>query len=114
MNSDDKSLVWLSTMIKTPPLSKVARIETGYLLRLLQAGEYLSMPHSRPMPNIGKKCHELRILDDKLNWRLFYRIDEEVIVILHWTSKKTQSTAKKDIDLAISRLKSYDKIRGIK
>ncbi len=37
MNPTDKPLVWLSGEIKTPPLSKDARIEAGYLLRMLQA-----------------------------------------------------------------------------
>jgi hypothetical protein len=39
--------------IKTPPLSPEARIEAGLLLRRLQRGERLEMPHSRPMPVIG-------------------------------------------------------------
>jgi hypothetical protein len=56
----DKILVVLSGEIKTPPLSKQARIEAGVLIRRLQNGELLTMPHSRPMPVIGPRCHELR------------------------------------------------------
>jgi hypothetical protein len=62
--SADKPLVWLEGEIKTPPFSQAARLEAGYLLRKLQQGEALGMPHSRPMPSIGSRCHELRINDE--------------------------------------------------
>jgi hypothetical protein len=44
-----KALIVVSGVIKTPPLSVAARVEAGYLLRLLQNGELLGMPESRPM-----------------------------------------------------------------
>src|SRR4051794_12960356 len=53
-----KPLVWLAGEIKTPPFSVEARIEAGELLRRLQDGELLRMPHSRPMPSIGPRRHE--------------------------------------------------------
>lgn len=71
----DKPLVWLSGEVKTPPFSSEARIEAGFLLRKLQAGHVLAMPHSRPMPSIGPRCHELRIQDKDKTWRIVYRID---------------------------------------
>jgi len=42
-------LVWLHGEVKTPPFSQEARIEAGTLLRRLQLGQTLSLPHSRPM-----------------------------------------------------------------
>jgi hypothetical protein len=48
-----KPIVWLAGEIKSPPVSRRARIEAGYLLRLLQEGVRLKMPKSRPMPSIG-------------------------------------------------------------
>ena len=63
-------------------MSAAARLEAGYLLRLLQMGERLSMPHSRPMPMIGRRCHELRINDSDRTWRIIHRIDHDAIVIL--------------------------------
>ena len=69
MSSKDKPLVWMHGEVKTPPFSKPARLEAGYLLRRLQRGDKIAMPHSRPMPSIGKRCHELRISDDKARWR---------------------------------------------
>jgi phage-related protein len=69
----DKPLAWLHGELKTPPFSKEARLEAGFLLRRLQRSESLSMPQSRPMPIIGARCHELRINDAGSNWRLVYR-----------------------------------------
>ena len=112
MSVSDKPLVWLADFLSTPPLSKEARIEAGYLLRLLQSGDSLGLPHSRPMSLIGRRCHELRIVDENATWRIFYRIDEDAIILAHWVSKKTQKTAKKDIDVCKSRFKQYDKDGG--
>jgi hypothetical protein len=46
--TSDKPLVWLHGEIKTPPFSANARLEAGQLLRRLQKGELLGMPHARP------------------------------------------------------------------
>ena len=78
------------------------------MLRRLQAGENLSMPHSRPMPGIGRRCHELRIPDEQVTWRIIYRVDTDAVVILHVFDKKTSKTPKKAIDLCKARLKEYD------
>jgi phage-related protein len=77
----DKPLAWLHGEVKTPPFSKNARIETGTLLRRLQRGEKLGLPQSRPMPVIGPRCHELRIQDVALIWRIVYRVDPDAVVI---------------------------------
>lgn len=90
----DEPLVWLSGEVKTPPFSSAARVEAGYLLRLLQAGNILPMPHSRPMPSIGPRCHELRIQDQSKTWRIIYRIDSDAIVIAEVFAKTTQATPK--------------------
>ena len=63
--------------IQTPPMSEAARRETGFLLRRLQQGENLGLPHSRPMPVIGLRCHELRVDDASKTWRVIYRIDQD-------------------------------------
>ena len=104
----DKPLAWLHGQVKTPLLSREARIETGFLLRRLQLGERLQMPHSRPMPGIGAHCHELRINDTDTTWRLIYRIDQDAIVIVEVFAKKTQTTPKDMIQACKKRLKEYD------
>lgn len=108
MSPSDKLLAWLHGEIHTPPFSENARIEAGFLLRRLQQGEKLAMPHSRPMPGIGPRCHELRINDEKLTWRIIYRIDLDAILILEVFDKKTQKTPKSVIDTCKARLKMYD------
>ena len=108
MTSADKPLVWLEGEIKTPPFSQAARLEAGYLLRMLQRGETLGMPHSRPLPSIGARCHELRINDERMTWRIIYRIDSDAIVILEVFSKKSRTTPKAIIDVCKRRLREYD------
>jgi phage-related protein len=107
MSPNDKPLVWLSGEVKTPPFSQAARLEVGYLLRTLQRGDKLSMPLSRPMPSIGPRCHELRIVDERIDWRIVYRIDTDAIVILEVFEKKTRSTPRQVIEVCKRRLKDY-------
>jgi phage-related protein len=109
-HSEDKPLVWLSGELKTPPFSSQARIEAGFLLRKLQKSQSLSLPHSRPMPSIASRCHELRINDKSKTWRIIYRIDEDSIIILDVFSKTTNQTPKSVIERCQKRLKDYDKI----
>lgn len=104
----DKPLVWLSGEVKTPPFSFEAKVEAGFYLRKLQRNENLSLPISRPMPDIGRRCHELRIQDKDKTWRIIYRNDEDAIVILDVFSKKTQKTPKQIIKNCQKRLKEYD------
>lgn len=92
-------------------MSTEARRETGFLLRDLQDGVPLSMPHSRPMPGIGPRCHELRINDRNKTWRLIYRTDDEAIVILEVFEKKTNTTPTHVIDVCRKRLRSYEEDR---
>lgn len=108
MSEPHKPLAWLEKPPRTPPLSLDARRCVGYLLRLLQAGELLSMPDSRPMPSIGARCHELRIDDGDVTWRVIYRIDEDAIVIAHVFPKKTRQTPQSVIKLCQSRFRDYD------
>lgn len=92
MSRTDKPVVWLHGEIKTPPFSPAARLETGVLLRRLQAGEPLRLPHSRPMPAISAACHELRIVDRDVTWRIVYGVDADAVVILDVFAKKTAAT----------------------
>ena len=108
--TENKTLMILHGEIKTPPMSRNARVEAGYLLRLLQEGELLALPQSRPMPSIGKRCHELRINDKNITWRIMYRIDEDAIIILEVFAKKTNKTPKKVIEVCQRRLRHYDSI----
>lgn len=109
---ESRPLVWLHGEVRTPPLSSAARLETGVLLRRLQRGESLGLPHSRPLPSLGPRCHELRILDESATWRVVYRIDGDAIVIAEVFSKKTQATPRRVIEVCARRLRQYDAIAG--
>jgi phage-related protein len=106
--------MWLHGEVRTPPLSAAARIEVGVLFRRLQRGESLGLPHSRPMPSIGRRCHELRITDEDATWRIVYRVDADAIVVAEVFAKKTQATPKPVIDARKRRLRAYDSVAGEK
>lgn len=106
----DKPLIILHGEMRTPPLSKKARIVAGALLRQLQRGIMLEMPESRPMPRIGKRCYELRIQDAETNrtWRIIYRIDLNAILVADVFAKKTQTTPLAVIEVCRKRFQRYD------
>lgn len=104
----DRPLVWLEGEVKSPPFGTGARVEAGFLLRKLQKGESLGMPCSRPMPVIGARCHELRIDDQHVTWRIVYRMDTDAVIIADVFKKKTARTPKAVIVAAKRRLKDYD------
>jgi len=68
------------------------------------------MPHSRPMPSIGSRCHELRVRDESASWRLVYRVDEDAIVLLAVFAKKTGETPVAVIRACKTRVKRYDEL----
>ena len=108
MSPRDRPLAWLHGEVKTPPFSAAARLEAGHLLRLLQRGHLLSLPHSRPMPVIGSRCHELRVPDGRLTWRIIYRLDTDAVVIVEAFAKKTPQTPREVITTCRRRLGEYD------
>lgn len=110
MASTDKPLVWLRGGVKTPPFSAEARLEAGSLLRRLQGGEKLGMPHSRPMPSVGRRCHELRIVDAGKTWRIIYRLDADAVVIAEVFQKSTRQTPVRVISESERRLALYDQL----
>jgi phage-related protein len=105
-----KPLAWLHGEVKTPPFSEAARREAGELLGRLQDGENLGMPHSRPMPSVGPRCHELRVRDEDRNWRIIYRIEASSIQIAEVFAKTTRQTPAEVIDVCRSRFADADRI----
>jgi phage-related protein len=112
MEHVEKPIGWLHGEIKTPPFSAEARIEAGALLGRLQQGENLGMPHSRPMPDIGPRCHELRVKEEKAEWRIIYRVDPDAVLVLDVFNKKTRTTPPKVIESCRRRLRHYYIISG--
>ncbi len=108
MKQSEKPLVWLHGEVKTPPFSTDARVEAGYLLRQLQQGVRLPLPHSRPMPSIGVRCHELRINDENKSWRIIYRLDADAVIILEVFEKKNRKTPQEVIENCKRRMRLYE------
>ena len=75
------------------------------MLRQIQSGLKLSLPHSRPMSSIGSGCHELRVTDAARIWRIVYFVDRDAIVILDVFEKKTQRTPRTvNVDFSCTKL----------
>lgn len=102
-------LVWLAGEIKTPPFSEDARIEAGILLRRVQRGDTIAMPHGRPLRALGARCAELRVLDDAATWRILYRSDSDAVVIADVFAKKAQAIPAYILARAKARLRQYDR-----
>jgi phage-related protein len=81
-----------------------------FFIKKLQKGENLSLPQSRPMPIVGKRCHEIRIKDENRTWRIIYRNDNDAIILLEIFNKKTQQTPKYIIEICKKRIKDYELI----
>lgn len=77
-------------------------------LRKLQRGELIGMPHSRPMPGIGARCHELRVKDKEKDWRIVYRLDPDAIPIVEVFLKTTRQTPTHIIAACRKRFGAYD------
>lgn len=58
----------------------------------------------KSMPSIGKGVEEIRVPDDTGAYQIIYtaRLTDRIIV-LHVFAKKTQTTSKRDIDIAKRR-----------
>jgi phage-related protein len=106
----DRPLVWLRGEVKSPPFSRPARIEAGVLLRRLQRGELLGMPHSRSLPVVGPRCHELRIRDATRQWRIIYHLDREAVVILHVFAKTGRGIPAPVVETCRRRLRDYHRV----
>lgn len=105
-----KPLVWLHGEIKSPPFTPEGRQEAGMLLRLLQEGEFLGMPHAEPLPSFGERCGALRVRDASSNWRIVYRVDADAVLILEIYPKKTRKIPLEVINRCKKRLTRYDAI----
>jgi len=64
------------------------------------------------MPTIGTRCHELRIQDADVTWRIVHRLDPDAVVILDVFNKKTRETPKTVIDTCKQRLRDYEAAVG--
>ena len=62
------------------------------------------------MPSIGPGCHELRVIDGKLNWRIMYHIAADAVVVLEVFKKQTETTPKAVIVGCQRRLAEFNRL----
>lgn len=85
-----------------------ARRQAGYQLDKVQQG--LRPDDWKPMTSIGGSVAEIRMRDAAGAFRVVYVARfEEAVYVLHAFQKKSQRTAKADIDLAKARLKELSR-----
>jgi phage-related protein len=85
-----------------------ARRTAGYQLDRVQRGQ--EADDWKPMKAVGPGVRELRIRDRSSAFRVIYLAKlADRIVVLHAFRKKTQRTAKADIELAASRFRDLSK-----
>ncbi len=88
---------------------KSARVRVGYELFLVQVGR--NPTNWRPMPTIGTGACEIRVRDEAGAFRVIYVAQfVDAVYVLHAFQKKTQKTARADLELARKR---YREARAI-
>lgn len=80
-----------------------ARQDAGYQLDKVQRGQ--PPDDFKPLPSLGKGVEEIRIWDDSGTYRVIYTARlADAVYVLHAFQKKTQSTSKRDTEIATQRL----------
>ncbi len=81
-----------------------ARQDVGRQLDLVQKG--MQPNDFKPMPSVGRGVEEIRLWDEAGTFRVIYTARwKEAIYVLHAFQKKTQTTSKNDVDIAMARFK---------
>jgi phage-related protein len=62
------------------------------------------------MPVLGRRCHELRIVDAGATWRIVYRLDADAVIVAEVFSKKTRATPKAILATCRRRFRTYDAV----
>ena len=87
----------------------VARREAGFQISRLQHG--LDPFDWKSMQSVGSGVREIRVREANGQYRVIYIAHlGEKIYVLHAFQKKTQKTAKRDIDLAKQRLQDLKRL----
>ena len=106
-----KPITFLGSALKAlRAFPDAARQDAGFQLDLVQRGQ--QPDDFKPMPSIGAGVEELRVWCEQGSFRVVYlaRLADSVFV-LHAFQKKTQTTAKADIDIAARRYRELMKGR---
>jgi len=105
-----KDVVFIDTALEDlrafPP---EARREAGYQLDLVQQG--LNPSDWKPMKSVGAGVREIRIHEEGEHRVLYVAKFDDAVYVLHAFQKKTQKTAKRDIELAKKRYQALSNAR---
>ena len=81
---------------------KIARTRAGHELFMIQVGR--NPDDWKPMSNVGPGACEIRVRDPHGAYRVIYVAKfTDAVYVLHAFQKKTQKTARADLDLAMQR-----------
>ena len=81
---------------------KTARTRTGHELFMIQVGR--NPDDWKPMSSVGPGACEIRVRDPHGAYRVIYVAKfTDAVYVLHAFQKKTQKTARADLDLAMQR-----------
>jgi phage-related protein len=98
-----KPLVWAgSALDDLKAFPDDARQRAGFELYRLQQG--LEPTNWKPMPTVGAGVREIRIQTGRAFRVLYVAKFGEAVYVLHAFEKKSQRTAKRDLDVAHQRL----------
>lgn len=99
-----QQLLWTGNSYKAlTAFPKTVKQAAGFQLHLIQQG---NAPDGwKSMPSIGAGVREVRIHIDGEHRSIYLAKFEEGVYILHAFQKKTQKTAKKDLDIAKARFR---------
>lgn len=87
-----------------------ARHDVGYQLHKVQCGE--QPDDFKPLPTVGPGVEELRVWDEAGTFRVIYLARmADAVYVLHAFQKKTQQTARADLELARKRYRDILKSR---
>ena len=100
-----KELVFLGDSLEQlRDFPETARKEAGVQLHKVQQG--IEPSDWKPMTTVGQGVREIRIRDEAGAFRVLYIAKiEDAVYVLHAFQKKTQQTAKRDLDLAAARMR---------
>ena len=99
-----KPVVWLGrSKADLKAFPAIAMDDVGHQLVRVQRG--LDLDDWKPMPSIGAGVREIRVRDQSGAFRTIYLATRsEAIYVLHCFRKKSQKTAREDIEVARQRL----------
>ncbi|BAO86927.1 type II toxin-antitoxin system RelE/ParE family toxin [Caballeronia cordobensis] len=104
--TNEKEIRWVgSSYDDICEFPSIARREAGFQLGRLQVG--LDPEDWKPFNDVGSGVGEIRIRDINGIFRVMYVAKfEEAVYVLHCFEKRTQTTSKRDIEIAAIRYRA--------